>query len=53
MTQTRGIDRKLSFQFRDFNLEGFVNLAKIYPQDFDLREVTRDLDKDLCLYVRS
>jgi hypothetical protein len=36
--------------FRDFNLESLINLAKLYPQDFDSGEL-RDLDKDLRLYI--
>jgi hypothetical protein len=36
--------------FRDFNLESLINLAKLYPQDFDASEL-RDLDKDLRLYI--
>jgi hypothetical protein len=36
--------------FCDFNLESLINLAKLYPQDFDSGEL-RDLDKDLRLYI--
>jgi hypothetical protein len=36
--------------FCDFNLESLINLAKLYPQDFDSGKL-RDLDKDLRLYI--
>jgi hypothetical protein len=35
--------------FHNFNLESLINLAKLYPQDFDSEEM-RDLDQDLRLY---
>lgn len=38
--------------FHDFNLESLINLAKLYPQDFNSREL-RDLDKDLRLYTAN
>jgi hypothetical protein len=36
--------------FLHFNLESLINLAKLYPRDFDCGEL-RDADKDLRLYI--
>jgi hypothetical protein len=36
--------------FHDFNLENLMNLAKLYPHDFDSGEL-RDLSHDLGVYI--
>jgi len=36
--------------FHDFNVDGLINLAKLYPADFDHVEL-RDLNAELFLYI--